>query len=70
MRIPHLWLKDGRALQDLAGAWYTFVDLHGDTDTTQIEAAFAAIGAPLEVLRLDEPAAPGSPYRLARRDGA
>lgn len=55
IRIPHMWLKDGRALHDLIGTGYTLLDLRGDFDTAGLEAAFAAIGAPLAVLRLDEP---------------
>jgi 2-polyprenyl-6-methoxyphenol hydroxylase-like FAD-dependent oxidoreductase len=53
-RIPHMWLSDGSALQDRLGQDYTLLDLAGDCDSTAIEAAFRAIGAPLEVLRLDE----------------
>ena len=55
IRIPHMWLKAGRALQDLLGDWYTLLDLKGDCATEALEKAFRAIGAPLEVLRLDEP---------------
>jgi 2-polyprenyl-6-methoxyphenol hydroxylase-like FAD-dependent oxidoreductase len=53
-RIPHMWLADGSALQDRLGDDYTLLDLKGDCDTTELVAAFEAIGAPLEVLRLDE----------------
>ena len=55
IRIPHMWLKDGRAMQDLLGSGYTLLDLSGTYDSTAMEAAFAEIGAPLEVIRLDEP---------------
>jgi len=55
IRIPHMWLKDGTALQDALGYDYTFLDLRGDCDSSGIEAAFAEIGAPLEVKRMDEP---------------
>ena len=55
IRIPHMWLKDGRAMQDLFGSGYTLLDLSGSYDSAAIEAAFAEIGAPLEVIRLDEP---------------
>jgi 2-polyprenyl-6-methoxyphenol hydroxylase-like FAD-dependent oxidoreductase len=54
VRIPHIWLKDGRALQDILGDNYTLLDLTGASDTAALEAAFARIGAPLMVLRLDE----------------
>ena len=55
IRIPHMWLEDGRALQDLLGDWYTLLDLKGDCATDALEKAFRALAAPLEVLRLDEP---------------
>jgi hypothetical protein len=46
-RIPHLWLKDGRALQDVLGENYTLLDLRGDFDARPLANAFRAIGAPL-----------------------
>jgi 2-polyprenyl-6-methoxyphenol hydroxylase-like FAD-dependent oxidoreductase len=54
VRIPHIWLKDGRAMQDILGENYTLLDLTGACDTAVLEAAFDRIGAPLTVLRLDE----------------
>jgi 2-polyprenyl-6-methoxyphenol hydroxylase-like FAD-dependent oxidoreductase len=54
VRIPHMWLKEGRAMQDVLGDDYTLLDLRGDCDTAPLEAAFRALGAPLKVLRLDE----------------
>jgi 2-polyprenyl-6-methoxyphenol hydroxylase-like FAD-dependent oxidoreductase len=54
VRIPHMWLKDGRALQDVLGDEYTLLDLRGDCDAAPLVAAFRALGAPLDVLRLDE----------------
>jgi 2-polyprenyl-6-methoxyphenol hydroxylase-like FAD-dependent oxidoreductase len=54
VRIPHIWLKDGRAMQDILGDNYTLLDLTGACDAAVLEAAFARIGAPLTVLRLDE----------------
>lgn len=54
-RAPHMWLRDGRALQDVGGDWYTLLDFDGDNDTSEFEAAFRSIRAPLKVLRLDEP---------------
>jgi 2-polyprenyl-6-methoxyphenol hydroxylase-like FAD-dependent oxidoreductase len=53
-RIPHVWLADGQALQDILGDDYTVLDLKGDADTAAIEAAFRARGAPLQVVRRDE----------------
>lgn len=54
-RLPHMWLKDGRAMQDVLSDDYTLLDLRGDCDTRALEAAFRRIGAPLDVKRLDEP---------------
>jgi 2-polyprenyl-6-methoxyphenol hydroxylase-like FAD-dependent oxidoreductase len=53
-RIPHMWLADGHALQDILGDHYTLLDLRGDADTLALEAAFRARGAPLTVIRRDE----------------
>jgi 2-polyprenyl-6-methoxyphenol hydroxylase-like FAD-dependent oxidoreductase len=53
-RIPHMWLADGSALQDRLGDDYTLLDLSGDCDTRALEEAFRKIGAPLDVLHLDE----------------
>ena len=57
VRIPHVWLTDGRAIQDALGPDYALLDLTGRTDTSAIEGAFKAAGAPLQVLRSDEPEA-------------
>jgi 2-polyprenyl-6-methoxyphenol hydroxylase-like FAD-dependent oxidoreductase len=54
-RIPHMWLDDGQALQDILGDDYTLLDLKGDSDTAALEAAFRARGAPLAVIRRNEP---------------
>jgi 2-polyprenyl-6-methoxyphenol hydroxylase-like FAD-dependent oxidoreductase len=53
-RIPHMWLDDGQALQDILGDDYTLLDLRGDADTGALEAAFRARSAPLSVIRRDE----------------
>ncbi|MFO1086912.1 MAG: FAD-dependent monooxygenase [Reyranellaceae bacterium] len=53
-RIPHMWLADGQAMQDILGDDYTLLDLTGNADTAALEAAFRARGAPLEVIRRDE----------------
>lgn len=42
-------------MQDILGDGYTLLDLRGECDTTALEAAFRKIGAPLDVVRLDEP---------------
>jgi 2-polyprenyl-6-methoxyphenol hydroxylase-like FAD-dependent oxidoreductase len=54
-RIPHLWLRDGRPLQDVLGEGYTWLDLAPQPDAARVEAAFQALGAPLQVVALDEP---------------
>jgi 2-polyprenyl-6-methoxyphenol hydroxylase-like FAD-dependent oxidoreductase len=54
VRIPHMWLNDGRALQDILGADYTLLDLRGDCDAAPLVKAFRALGAPLGVLHRDE----------------
>ena len=55
VRIPHVWLSDGRAMQDALGDDYNLLDLRGDLGTAALEAAFALAGAPLSVLQIDEP---------------
>jgi 2-polyprenyl-6-methoxyphenol hydroxylase-like FAD-dependent oxidoreductase len=54
-RIPHMWLRDGKAIQDVLGQDYTLVDLAGDADFDDVVAAFGDAGVPLHVLRLSEP---------------
>ena len=54
-RAPHMWLSDGRPLQDVVGNWYTLLYFGVGGDISGFEAAFRAVGAPLTVLQLDEP---------------
>lgn len=56
-RLPHTWLDDGTPIQDRIGAGYTLLVL-GDTaaDMRGLVSAFAAIGAPLQVLTLADDA--------------
>src|SRR6266508_1178735 len=52
-RLPHVWLSDGSAMQDRIGYGhgYTLLRLGGKwADTSALQRAFAAIGAPLQVL--------------------
>lgn len=49
-RIPHIWLKDHTAMQDVLGVDYTFVDLTGTVDASPVKTAFEAIGAPLDIV--------------------
>ena len=55
VRIPHMRLADGQALQDILGDDYNIVDLTGSADTSALEAALSEIGASVQVTRLDEP---------------
>jgi hypothetical protein len=55
VRIPHIWLKDGRAMQDALGRDYTLIDLTGSLDTWPLLAEFRRLGVPLSVLSSDEP---------------
>jgi 2-polyprenyl-6-methoxyphenol hydroxylase-like FAD-dependent oxidoreductase len=55
VRIPHMWLKDGRALHDMLGDGFALLDLVGDAQTGPLEKAFRKLGAPLRIVRLDEP---------------
>jgi 2-polyprenyl-6-methoxyphenol hydroxylase-like FAD-dependent oxidoreductase len=54
VRIPHMWLNDGRAMQDVLGNDYTLLDLRGDCDVIPLLEAFRALGAPIDVVHLDE----------------
>jgi hypothetical protein len=50
-RLPHAWLDDGTALQDRVGDGYTLLRLGGRSNATAaLQRAFAAYGAPLEIL--------------------
>jgi 2-polyprenyl-6-methoxyphenol hydroxylase-like FAD-dependent oxidoreductase len=52
-RLPHVWLQDGHAMQDRIGYGYGYTLLRlGSTgaDPGSLQRAFAAIGAPLQVL--------------------
>ena len=54
VRLPHMWLADGRAIQDALGRNYTLLVLQAGADTSPLPRAFAALGAPFEVFRSDE----------------
>src|SRR6476469_6003414 len=52
-RLPHVWLDDGRAMQDRIdyGHGYTLLRLGGTkADAAGLQRGFAAIGAPLQIL--------------------
>lgn len=57
-RLPHVWLQDGSAIHDRLGQGYTLLRFdHDKTDLSVLIAAFNRIGAPFEVLSLDDPQA-------------
>jgi 2-polyprenyl-6-methoxyphenol hydroxylase-like FAD-dependent oxidoreductase len=54
-RLPHVWLWDGSALHDKLGPGYTLLRLlGGGGNTTALEEALRATGAPLHVLDIEE----------------
>ena len=53
VRLPHVWLDDGRAVQDCVGDGYTLIRLGGaQADTSALAAAFRDLGAPFTALDL------------------
>lgn len=71
VRLPHMRLADGRAIQDVLGRNYTLLDLVGNADVDALIRSFAALDAPLELIRMDEPALRdvyGAPLLLVRPD--
>lgn len=54
-RLPHLWMKDGSAVQDKIDIGYTLLKLHGSHDTGSLERALREKGTPLQVLEPREP---------------
>ncbi len=56
-RLPHVWLRDGGAMQDRIGYGYgyTLLRLGGArADAAPLQRAFAALGAPLQVLDISD----------------
>lgn len=57
VRAPHVWLEDGRSTLDLFGRGFVLLRLGDDApEVNDFVAAAAAVGLPLEVVRIDEPA--------------
>jgi 2-polyprenyl-6-methoxyphenol hydroxylase-like FAD-dependent oxidoreductase len=54
VRIPHIWMADGRALHDSLGDGYNLVDLNGSADTSVFTDAFTQAGAPLSTVAVDD----------------
>lgn len=56
-RLPHMWLGGGSAIQDrLRPDRFTLIDVTGKHDPTPLARAFDALGAPLDVLVIPDPA--------------
>lgn len=54
-RLPHMWLKDGKALADNIGQDFTILSLRGTPAPGAVLRAFSDLGAPIEALILNEP---------------
>lgn len=53
-RLPHVWLEAGRSIHDVIGDGYTLLRLGRSTaDTSDLERAMRATGAPFDVLTAD-----------------
>jgi hypothetical protein len=53
-RMPHAWLPDGSAMQDLiATRGYTLLRLNRKYDLTALSSAFDALGVPLAILDVE-----------------
>jgi len=52
-RLPHMWLKDGSALLDALGPWYTVLRFGDRVEVSGIERALAAARIPYATLALD-----------------
>jgi 2-polyprenyl-6-methoxyphenol hydroxylase and related FAD-dependent oxidoreductases len=52
-RLPHVWLNDGRAIQDVLGREYTLLVTGGEDDSVLAEftARFAQLGVPFRIYR-------------------
>jgi hypothetical protein len=54
-RLPHMWRRDGTAVQDALGPCYTLLRLAGAKgDSRSLAEGFAALGAPFAELELPE----------------
>jgi 2-polyprenyl-6-methoxyphenol hydroxylase-like FAD-dependent oxidoreductase len=55
-RLPHVWLADGSAMQDRIGygVGYTLLHVAGNHADGGLAEAFAEIGAPLQIIRIND----------------
>ncbi|GAA4544241.1 FAD-dependent monooxygenase [Amycolatopsis samaneae] len=70
-RLPHVWLDDGGAVQDMLGAEYTMLRVGAGGDFSALAKAFARLGAPFrccDVPSADAAAVYGHPFVLLRPD--
>lgn len=70
-RLPHLWLRDGRALYDVLGAGFTLLTVCTDSTADALGDAAARRGIPLDVVAVDAPDAAevlSAPLILVRPD--
>ena len=54
VRLPHIWLKDRTAIQDLMGREFSYIDLTGYADCDPVSEAFSILGVPLTIISRDE----------------
>jgi 2-polyprenyl-6-methoxyphenol hydroxylase-like FAD-dependent oxidoreductase len=56
-RLPHVWLDESRSVHDVIGDGYTLVRLgRSQADTSALEQAVRAFGAPFSAVTIDVPA--------------
>lgn len=71
-RVPHVWLRDGTPIQDRLGDGFTLLRLGATSaDTGPLAAAMRTLGAPFDVLTVDDSAVRevyGSDLLLLRPD--
>jgi 2-polyprenyl-6-methoxyphenol hydroxylase-like FAD-dependent oxidoreductase len=54
-RLPHVWLRDQKPIQDVIGEGYTLLQLgQSRADTSGLERAMRALGAPFETLTVPD----------------
>jgi 2-polyprenyl-6-methoxyphenol hydroxylase-like FAD-dependent oxidoreductase len=57
-RLPHVWLEDGRPMQDLIADGYTLLRLGGSSaDGSELERAMRARSAPIELVNVPDESA-------------
>lgn len=71
-RAPHVWLEPGTSTLDLFGRHFVLLQFAADADPTPLIEAARARNMPLDVVRIDDPAAARAfeqPLVLVRPDG-